>query len=1280
MPTTRRRPWPRVLAGAAVAALAAGLLTPATALAAPDDGDPRVVALPAAAGGEWNLTLITGDTVRVTRDDGGRYTATPEAVRRPDGHVPLFRSESGPEGVFVIPADAQPALDAGVLDRKLFDVRYLAENGYADGTADRLPLIVQYPGAQKSIARALPDSTATRSLPSIHGTALTVDKAKADEFWATLRGAATGRTTLAGGVGKVWLDAKVKADLAESVPLIGAPEAWKAGFDGSGTTVAVLDTGVDATHPDLAGRIAGSRSFVEGQEVTDHHGHGTHVAATVAGSGAGSDGSRKGVAPGARLVIGKVLADSGSGSVSDIIAGMEWAATEEKAKIVSMSLGGDPTDGTDPLSQSVNDLSASTGALFVIAAGNDGPGKETIGAPGAAASALTVAATDKSDQLASFSSRGPRAVDGALKPDIAAPGVGIVAARAAGTSLGSPVDDLYSSLNGTSMATPHVAGAAALLAQQHPSWDGQRLKAALMSTAKDAGFSAYEQGAGRVDVARAVSQAVTSTTPNLDYGIVPVDVNDTADKTLTYANDGTAEVTLTLAATLGENKDTLTLSTPSVTVPAGGTASVTVTLHPDGLPKGGHTGAVVATGPSGTRVTTPVGLRRGPKLVPLTVHLVDRYGNPPSPMLTWVAASAVDVVDSFSPAQGTFVADGVYRYMLEPGTYSVQAGIQHNTVDSGPPPVAQLYDPEVVVPEKGAEITLDAREAELLRFTTPKPIDWRHARGSFSLVRTAWDGTPITSGNMGALGMNDWYITPTKKVTKGKLLFSMSATAANPQLAVRAVGPQRYAIDARTYEYFDGGLGFDLGWEMPFPAGTHRYDLAYVGGGANPQGDLRGKLALMTIDPSDTCLTDLDRVRALKAAGAAGIVLFANVVAPGCSIPTWPSGDEKPELPVIQVFKAVGDKLRARLADGPVTLEITNNPSVDYTYQLQDYEDGRVPEPVYRFTDGRLRAVDTSFHAPTSLDSQMEIWHSLKPLQRVSFATAFHFAAPSRRIEYFSVSGADTLRKGSVIGTSTRPWGLDTTIEKPGRATMRWGTGPATPGGMVIPEVPGVLNKVLCAMCRLGDTFLPAYTYVTGDGRLAGPGGLYNADVKLSRDGKELPRIAGAAVPMFTLPKEEGVYRLEQSGSGNANVWTFHSKARDKDTVPPTTDCHPIMGTSGSCNPQPLVFVGYDLGDTQALDNTVRAGGRHTFQIDVTHSPSAERMPAVAGLKLAYSTDDGRTWKDAKVRRVRTGVYTTTLTYPALADTKRAVTLKAEAWDTGGNRVEQTTTRAFPLR
>ncbi|MFD0539314.1 S8 family serine peptidase [Actinomadura luteofluorescens] len=127
---------------------------------------------------------------------------------------------------------------------------------------------------------------------------------------------------------------------------VGAPQAWSAGYTGEGAKVAVLDTGVDAGHPDLQGRIAETRNFSESADAADRVGHGTHVASTVAGTGAASRGERRGVAPRADLLIGKVLDDEGSGTDSSVIAGMEWAAP--RADVVNMSLGGAPTDGTDP--------------------------------------------------------------------------------------------------------------------------------------------------------------------------------------------------------------------------------------------------------------------------------------------------------------------------------------------------------------------------------------------------------------------------------------------------------------------------------------------------------------------------------------------------------------------------------------------------------------------------------------------------------------------------------------------------------------------------------------------------------------------------------------------------------------------------------------------------------------------------------------------------------------------------------------------------------------------
>ena len=268
----------------------------------------------------------------------------------------------------------------------------------------------------------------------------------------------------------------MQATLDSSVPWTGAPEAWAAGFTGTGVTVAVLDTGYDDTHADLAGRVlAESTSFVPGEEVAyDPHGHGTHVASTIAGTGAASDGAHRGVADGANLLVGKVLGNDGYGQDSWIIEAMEWAG--QRAPIVSMSLGStEASDGEDLLAESLNAVAEQTGTLFVVAAGNAGA-PETIGTPGSAASALTVGSVDDpSGALSYFSSQGPLARSGALKPDLAGPGSDITAARSAD----SAGDGAYIGMSGTSMATPHVAGAAAILKQQHPEYTAAQLRAAL---------------------------------------------------------------------------------------------------------------------------------------------------------------------------------------------------------------------------------------------------------------------------------------------------------------------------------------------------------------------------------------------------------------------------------------------------------------------------------------------------------------------------------------------------------------------------------------------------------------------------------------------------------------------------------------------------------------------------------------------------------------------------------------------------------------------------------
>ncbi|MBQ1015591.1 S8 family serine peptidase, partial [Micromonospora sp. M51] len=487
----------------------------------------------------------------------------------------------------------------------LFNVTDLIADGYDDAHTDALPLIVTMTdaAARNRTRPALDGAELVRPLDSVQGAALTRQRATADRFWTALTAGSTRRTgdapTLANGIAKVWLDGRVHADLAESTAQIGAPTLWAEGNTAAGVDVAVLDSGADAEHPDLLGQIAESSSFVPSEpDILDYKGHGTHVASTIAGTGAASGGAERGVAPGARLHIGKVLNSEGSGQDSWIIAGMEWAAREQKARVVSMSLGGESTDGSDPMSQAVDRLSAETGALFVIAAGNSGPA--TIGSPGAANSALTVGAVDATDHLADFSSQGPRAGDGGLKPEITAPGVDILAARSHLVRGGSGD---YTLMSGTSMATPHVAGTAALVAAAHPDWTGQRIKEALVSTVKATpGYTPYQAGAGRVD-AVAAAHATVFATPSAYSGFQawPQQPGMTVDRTVTYTNVGGTPVALKLALDAATAPTGLfALSADRVTVPAGGTATVTVTAAYDKLPVEKQvSGMIVATDGAG---------------------------------------------------------------------------------------------------------------------------------------------------------------------------------------------------------------------------------------------------------------------------------------------------------------------------------------------------------------------------------------------------------------------------------------------------------------------------------------------------------------------------------------------------------------------------------------------------------------------------------------------------------------------------------------------------------
>jgi subtilisin family serine protease len=310
---------------------------------------------------------------------------------------------------------------------------------------------------------------------------------------------------------RIYQDLPVHALQAGAAPAYGSSmeqiqvtRLWAEGLTGKGVRIAIVDSGIDAAHPDFAGRIVATADFTH-EGVEDRHGHGTHCASIAAGSGAASAGKVRGAAPEASIMAARVLDATGGGLMSDVMAGVEWAV-EQGAQVISLSLGGSgPCDGSDALSETC-DAATERGIILCVAAGNDGPEPYSVGSPGCARQVLTIGAVDSQDRVADFSSRGPT-VDGRVKPDVLLPGVAIVAARAAGTSMGTVVDSYYTTASGTSMATPHASGICALLLQALPQLKPEEMKARLLGTAVSLGLDANTQGKGRVDAWAAVHQA-----------------------------------------------------------------------------------------------------------------------------------------------------------------------------------------------------------------------------------------------------------------------------------------------------------------------------------------------------------------------------------------------------------------------------------------------------------------------------------------------------------------------------------------------------------------------------------------------------------------------------------------------------------------------------------------------------------------------------------------------------------------------------------------------------
>ncbi len=1289
MYTKRGRRARGLIGGIAVTALGLSLCATPSAATSVDSAtplDPVEPSLDAAAATSGaitsTVTLITGDTVTVITRAG--KTDVTVGSGGSDAGIQMM---SGPDGdTYVYPHSALTGIASGQLDRELFNITELIADGYGDKDSPTIPVIVQYsdkagPATLEKRAKALPAATGERPLRSVRGAGMRVSKSKSGEFFSSL-GIAPGHAADASArkLDKVWLDQKVSVALEESVPQIGAPEAWADGHDGTGVTVAVLDTGVDETHPDLVGQLRETRSFVPGETVKDGHGHGTHVAATIAGTGAGSDGRRKGVAPGADLLVGKVLSDAGSGAASGIIAGMEWAAASG-ADIVSMSLGAQTTSAHDVMSDAVDQLSASYNTLFVIAAGNEGSLMwSNIGSPGTADSALTVGAVSKTDQMAPFSSWGPRAEDYGLKPEITAPGVDIVAARAAGTSMGTVVDERYTSASGTSMATPHVAGAAALVKQARPELAGARLKDALVSTSTRLpaaqAVSIYRQGVGRVRALQATSSPVLATA-KADFGAVYFKEggdNPAITRTVTYTNHGDEELTLDLSLEFlgAERHETppvegeVVLSHSTVTVPAGGSADVTLAVQRGLGDPGRHSGWLSATA-DGVSLTTGVAYVRRPPQVDVTVTGFERHGDVPDAMT--VVLTRLDDASGEDSRHGVIARDWgdghTFTTSVPKGRYAIDVVVQ---TARWYPPVPEggrryiweasdfYHEPELVI-EGDTDLSVDARRAVDIESGVTGEARAVHEGWKVAMVEREVDlgARFILERVRGDSSETSFGVIPAaSKAAEGTVRLVHTSEPHDPLVTATIVGSEMSALDLLVPD------------DTPRQDATLHLKAVDVGAGTDEdfsRVDVGGKLAVVT-----TAATDVAGSLSTRAAhhGAKAVIIV-----PPQSGPNLIWNGTGPVIPVVAASYESGQRLLSKMKAGPTRVKLELRRESRFTYRLPAlWEGDSLPaNPEFTPDVSQFATVTSTFNAQAEQRLGARGWNSQAGGQKWSIVSAPPVMTPAVIEEHIYARGV-TYSDTAFHGGSTDPDYLIVSARpesyQPGSQTKQdWFRGPLAAGD-------GLTD---CSFCRSPDGLSLAFSaLVDADPRHYSVGVTGQASMRLYRNDEPV-----TALPVMV--PEDASYRLEYElhrpgslATMTSTAWSFRSAAP---TSHESLDC--MLTFEGQfCGSLPVIMVGYDV----PLDasNKAKAGHPLAFTISTSRTKGFTGDAAVSGIKVSASFDDGATWTPAAAQLGAQGVHPVTVKHPNLKATKGFVSLRVEVWDDAGNRTLQTITRAYGLR
>lgn len=564
-----------VVAAVALLTVAAGAAAGVSAAdgAVPVENSSESAPGEAVTDGTVSITLATGETVTV-REHGGQLEYQ---VAAGEGEYEVH--DEG-DGFYLIPE----RLDADSYDRELFNVTRLATEGLYDPETGTIPVVVTFDADRDG-----------GSVDGLSGLELDREYDLVESAAGTLSPDASPLTQQAldeADIEQLFLDRHLETTVDESPDEILAETARdQFGVDGTGINVSVVDTGVDADHPDFGDRVVLEENFVDDEETTDDlQGHGTHVAGTVAGDGTESAGTYVGVAPGANVLDMRACDADGSCTLSALVDAVD-SAVDSGADVLSMSLGG-PLEPDNPLNDAV-ETAVDSGVVAITSAGNSGPGFETVTAPGNSERAIAVGADDTLDRayeedVAQFSSRGPTA-EFALKPAVTAPGVLINA-----TGSQDAGEFPYTTKSGTSMSAPHVSGLVALMLEDDPDMTPAEVRSALVTTADrletaaafndDLDADVYSSGAGQVNATRALDPSVFVDRPQIGFEFDPFDdFGEERTETVTVENVEDTTLSLDVEAELehveGNSTGVFEVNRTTLSLDPGESAAIGITIN-----------------------------------------------------------------------------------------------------------------------------------------------------------------------------------------------------------------------------------------------------------------------------------------------------------------------------------------------------------------------------------------------------------------------------------------------------------------------------------------------------------------------------------------------------------------------------------------------------------------------------------------------------------------------------------------------------------------------------